>query len=141
MTDIIRVERDVDEGTDNWNVGAIAVPRAGFSGPVLLTQSDVNGLIGLSIFEPSSSTAVYSTTFAKTLSQDGVQDAIHAAAGGDSLWQLDDIGYNFQHQIRQADVGALTLKGGRRYQMVYTFPTARDGNVKAIFVWNVRPLH
>jgi hypothetical protein len=137
MTVIVRIEDDVLEGTDAWNVGALAVPRAGFDGPVLLTQSDISGVISLDIYTPASSTAVYSTTFAKTLNQDSVSEAVHTLA----VDSLDDRGHNFKHQVRVGDVGAGILKGGRRYTMVYQFPTARDGIVKAVWVWNIDALH
>lgn len=140
MTDILQIEDEVLEGTDNWNVASVAVPRAGFSSPVQLTQTDISGSIGLAIYSPESSVPVYSTSFSKTLMQDGVTEAVHPALI-DSRWGLDDIGHNFCHQIRQTDVGAGVMKGGRRYTMVYTFPTAQDGNVLAIFVWEIQPVH
>lgn len=140
MNTLLRIEDDVLEGTDFWVVAALAVRRAGQSSPVLLTQSDISGLISIDIFQPPAGASVYSATFSKTINQDGVSEAIHAAAI-DSLWGLDDIGHNFKHQIRQADVGSTTLKGGRRYTIVYSIPTARDGTVKLIAVANIVPLH
>jgi len=132
--------REVLEGTDYWNVGSIAVPRAGYEKPVLLTQSDVSGSITLNVYAPDSSTPVYTTTFAKTLTQAGGTEAIHAAVT-DGRWGVNDIGHNFVHYVQQATVGAGILKGGRVYTMVYLIPTTLDGIIPAIFEWDVRPLH
>jgi hypothetical protein len=136
MTVIVRIEDSVLELTDYWLVGALAVPRAGFTGPVLLTQSDISGSLTLDIFLPASSIPVYTRTFPKTLNQDGVSECVHALVAD----SLDDRGHNVKLQIRQADVGAVLL-GARRYTHVLTIPTARDGNVKAVWVANVDALH
>ena len=68
---ILLIQGRVLELTDNWNVAAVAVPRPGIDGPVLLTQADISGSIQLDVYLPGSSSAVYTTTFAKTLVQDG----------------------------------------------------------------------
>lgn len=141
MSVILRVRKEVMEGTDNWNVGALSVPRATFAQNVLLTQSDVSGLITLNIYPPDSSTAVYTTTFAKTLTQAGGTEAIHTALV-DSRWNgKNTIGHNFVHYVQQADVGAGILKGGRSYTMEYAIPTAQDGTLYAVFVWDIDARH
>lgn len=136
MSTFVRIEDDLLEGIDYWLVGAIAVPRAGFDGPVVLTQSDISGSLTLDILLPASSTAVYSRTFPKTLNQDGISECVHPLVSD----SLDGRGHSFKYQVRQADVGAV-LKGARRYTHVLTIPTARDGNVKAVWVVNIDPLH
>lgn len=139
---ILLIQDKVVEGTDNWNVAAVAVPRPGTAGPVLISQSDISGLITLDVYLPASSTPIYTTTFAKTLTQSGSSLAAVHVATVDSLWEdMDTIGHNFAHHISLADLAPATLNGGRRYTFVYTIPTTRDGNVKAIFEWQVVPLH
>lgn len=139
---VLIIEDKVLEGSDNWNVAAVPVPRPGTVGPVLLTQSDINGLIALDVYLPGSSTPIYSTTFAKTLTQSGsALQAIHAATV-DSLWEdMDSIGHNFCHHIKAADLAPVTLNGGRRITFVYQIPTTRDGMVKVIFEWTIAALH
>lgn len=143
MTQPIIHRQSVIEGTDAYNLGAIPIPRYGFANGVLLTQSDVTGVITLNIYLPASSVVLYTTTFSKTLIQDGTLEAIHAATV-DKGWP-DSIGHNFQHQIRATDLAAystpLVLKGGRSYTFEYSIPTVRDGTVPAVFVWDITPRH
>lgn len=142
MGALFQVEADVLEETDNWNVGAIAVPKTGQTGPILLTQADIAGAIELDVFTPGSSTPVYSTSFAKTLVQSGSTYAAVHAATVDSLWpSVDLIGHNFAHKIRAVDLLPATLDGSRRYTFKYRIPTVDDGIVVAIWVWNIKPVH
>ena len=138
---IIRYRDEVIEGTDNWNVAAVAINREDYTTPVLITQSDVSGVIALDIYPPASSTAVYSTTFAKTLTQGGSTEAIHTALV-DSRWRgKDTTGHNFSHYVKESDVGAGVLEGGRLYTMVYAIPTVLDGTIYLIFEWDIQPRH
>jgi len=139
MTVIHRERQKVLEGTDNWNVGAISVPRTTSTSRVLLTASDVNGSIALEVYLPNSSTSLYSTTFAKTLEQEAGTPAIHAAQL-DSHWGIDSIGHNFLHKPTIADMG-FTPAGGRIYTFEYAIPTSADGTVYAIFEWEIDPRH
>jgi len=139
---ILKIEDSVIESTDNFNVAAVAVPRPGTLGPVLLTASDISGSISLDVYLPGSSVPVYSTTFLKTLVQDGAPYAVIHAATVDSLWEdVDDLGHNFAHAIRASDLGAVTLNGGRRYAFVYRIPTTKNGTVVVIFEWTIVALH
>lgn len=139
---LLLIQGTVLEGTDNYNVAAVAVRRAGNDAPVLLTTSDITGNIALSVYLPSSSTAVYSTTFAKTLVQDAAPYAVIHTAVVDSLWEdMDTVGHNFAHKIREADLTAGLLVGARRYTFVYAIPTVKDGTVKVVFEWTPAALH
>lgn len=139
---ILLIEDTVAEGTDFWLVAAVAVPRPGTAGPVLLVQSDISGSIALNVYLPSSSVAVYSTTFVKTLQQNGSSLAAIHAATVDSLWEdVDTIGHNFIYHITEADLTAGLLKGGRRYSFVFGIPTTRDGTVKVVFEATIAALH
>lgn len=138
---ILEARKELVEGSDAWNVAAIAVPRAAFTTPVLLTQSDITGSIVLNIYPQDSSTPVYTTSFAKTLVQDGSTMAIHTALV-DARWEGEDaIGHNFVHLIRQVDVGAGVLRGGRKFTMVYEITTLLDGVIFPTFTWDIRPRH
>jgi len=134
-------EGEVLEGSDFWIAMAIAVDRAVFTSPVLLTQGDISGSITLNVYGPYSSAAIYTTTFLKTSSQDGgVTQAIHAALV-DSRWEGEDaIGHNFVYQVRQADLPGL-LKGGKTYTFDFSIPTLQDGNVPAIARVSIKPRH
>lgn len=139
---ILLIEDRVLEGTDAFNCAAVGVRRPGSNGPVLLTSSDITGDILLDVYLPGTSTAVYSTTFAKTLVQDGASYAVIHVATVDSLWEDEDaIGHNFAHKIRATDLAPVTLNGGRRYTFVYRIPTSKDGIVKVVFEWTVVSLH
>jgi hypothetical protein len=139
---ILRIQDDVLEGTDVWLVAAVAVPRPGTNGPVLLTQSDISGSLQLDIYLPGSSTAIYSVSFAKTLVQNGASYAVIHAATVDSLWQdVDDIGHSFAYHLNVADLAPAIMKGGRTYTAVFQIPTTRDGQVKVVFDLKVVALH
>lgn len=121
----------VFEGTDNWNDGAIVVRSDSSDDGVLLVMSDIVGAtIQLDVFEQGNATAVYSTTVAKA---DVIDDV-------PVQWRLNSTGRNFAHQIRQADVGAGVLRGGRRYDFVYQIPTVNDGELRCVWVWQVKGL-
>ena len=140
MTVIHRERSRVLEGTDNWNVGSISVPRTTSTNRVLITPSDVSGAIALEVYLPNSSVSLYSTTFSKTLEQEAGTPAIHAAQL-DSHWGgADSIGHNFLHKVTIVALG-FTPAGGRTYTFEYMIPTSADGNVYAIFEWEIDPRH
>jgi len=132
MSDILRVIDDVDEGSDNSNVGQVILANR-----TLMIRSDVSGTdITLRVFERGTAAAIYTDTIAKA----GV---IYDTPQVDGHWKnMGTPGYNFRHQVRQVDLAAdgVTLKSGRTYRFEYTFPTQQDGNVRAIFVWKMRTL-
>lgn len=128
---ILIAEDDVLEGTDNYNDGEIVIASSTADDGVLLTTSDVDGSITLQLFEPGSATALYTTTL--SASSVIVNTAI--------AWRLDSVGRNFRHRVKQTDVGAAVLKGGRRYHFVYSIPTLVDGVLRCVWVWNIRSLH
>ncbi len=129
MTDLI-VEKDVLEGTDNYNDASVAIASSGSDDGVLLVTSDVSGSISLDVFEDGVAAAVYSTTMSAASVIENVPIP----------WRVDSTGYNFRHRIAIATVGANTLKGGRRYEMIYRIPTTNDGTLRLVFVWNIRSL-
>lgn len=135
MTNAYVVEQDVLEGTDNYNVGAVAVAVAGQTDETLITTSDIDGAtITFAIYEQGNGTALYSTTLSKT-------DVWFNTAQVDAFWKnADTVGYNFRHRVSLATIG-IALKGGRRYHMVYSVPTSANGTLRIVHVWNVRSLH
>lgn len=129
------VETEVLEGTDDYNVGAVAVAVSGQAAKTLITTSDIDGsTISLAVYEQGNPTAVYSTSISKGTVWFNTPQV-------DAFWEGEDtIGYNFRHQIRQADIGATTLKGGRSYTFIYSIPTVSDGTLRAVYVWRMKAL-
>jgi len=135
MTNAYVVEQNVLEGTDNWNVGAVAVAVAGQTDETLITTSDIDGSITFAIYEQGNGTALYSTTLSKT-------DVWLNTPRVDAFWKnMDTVGYNFIHRVALSTIGATLLKGGRRYHMVYSVPTSANGTLRLVHIWNVQPLH
>lgn len=131
MTERLIFEDLVLEGTDNWNTG-----RAVSQGKTLIARSDIStwelrvydeddlSKVYELLAQPNTDTATFK--FFDTLQEDG-------------FWGIDDKGYNFRHFIREADVVAGTLKGGKSYLFEYGFLTASYGRVPATFRWIVIP--
>ena len=130
-----RTEADVLEGTDFTLVGAITMAVAGQPTPVFIVQSDVTGQITLAIYEAGNATPIYGPASLM------LSTVIFNTPQLDGFWEDEDsIGYNFRTPIRQVDVGAGVLKGGRRYTIIVSIPTATAGILHPLFVPNIIPL-
>lgn len=131
----ITVEGEVDEGTDNDNVGLIFR-----IGSVRLVAADITD-IDLQIFALGGTTALYTDAgiLATDTNTDGgvvFSDALRV----DGHWGLDVIGYNFRHSLLQSDLVAasVALEGGKNYLLEYLFNSATFGTIKARFIHRVK---
>lgn len=131
MTELVIFTAPVIEGTDNWNTSRVvtqdrtAILRADISSweVRVFDEDDMSEVYSL-LAQPNTDTSEFK--FFDTLQKDG-------------HWGIDDKGYNFRHFIRQADVGASTLEGGKSYLFEYAFTTASYGRIPVTFRWNVIP--
>jgi hypothetical protein len=128
------IESEVDEGTDNQNVGRIedhqgnAVLRSQCqSWELSVIDEETRAVVYSLSAQPTSDTAVFFwfDTPQKTGEWNG----------------KDATGFNMLHNGRIADVGAGILKGGRSYLWEYAFISSTLGRLPAKFRWIVNPSH
>jgi hypothetical protein len=124
-------EAEVDQGTDNINVGRVVTPRR--VNPVRSEWQTWE----LTVYDEDTGVEVYSLA-----AQPNTDSAVffwYDTLQTPAVWGLDSEGFNMEHNVRQADVGAGVLKGGHTYLFEYAFISVAHGRMPIWFRHIVGP--